>query len=295
MVEVDAFWAYAIGAGCALSTAEQLQPPVPPDRQRAVRDRQLAATLLFMGLLFAPMGIWLAVRFPGWETMYLIRGLPPWGMGLFNAGITLCAVLGHLCTHRLLVNDRTWAAVLQLLMAYTGVFFVLIHGWDGTGLHRFLAPAPQAEYSKAPLPSWAELAIWLRSPVPPTLLAMGLVLVPSLLWLNTRSYTQGLRRLAPVTPPRRLPGLLAVSRILLVILGPCPALALAAGLAITEWGVVLGGVLWAACAAVLLRPQGALAAHCRRLVLPSVYGPRTADVLPASTAVANTPAPAPRS
>ncbi|MEU3500024.1 hypothetical protein ABZ726_04370 [Streptomyces hundungensis] len=296
MVEVDAFWAYAIGAGCALSTAEQLQPPVCPDSQRAVRDRQLVATLLFMGLLFAPMGVWLAVRFPGWETMYLVRGLPPWGMALFNAGITLCAALGYQCAHRLLVGGRTWAAVLQLLMAYTGVFFVLVHGWDGTGLHRFLSPAPRAEFSKAPFPSWAEVATWLRSPVPPTLLVMGLVLVPSLFWLNARSYTRGLSaRLAPAAPPRRQPGLPAVSRILLVILGLCPALALAARLAITQWGVALGGILWVACASVLLRREGALATYCRRLVLPSVYGPHPAGEPPASVAVASTPAAAPRS
>ncbi|MFG2721476.1 hypothetical protein ACGFW5_24755 [Streptomyces sp. NPDC048416] len=302
MVEVDAFWAYAIGAGYALSTAEEVQAATGDvRRQRAVRERQLVATLLFMGSLFVPMGMCLAVRFPGWETMYAVGALPPWGLGLFSAGVTVCAALGHQCAHRLLVGGRTWAAALQLVLAYIGMFFVLIHGWDGTGLHRLLAPKPQADFPRALLPSWQEITTWLRSPVALTLLVMGLVLMPALLLLNARAHTRGVRaRLAPSAPRRRLPGLRAVSQILLVVLGPCLALAIGAHLAIRGLGVPLGGLLWAASAAVLLRPGGLLAAHSRRILLPSVHGPGLRGVPPTppigrAASAAMPAAPGPRS
>lgn len=274
MVEVDALWTYAIGAGCALSTAEQLHPLAGDiRRQRGVRDRELTAALLFTGLLFTPMGMWLAVRFPGWETMYAVREMPPWGLGLFSAGITLCTALGYLCVHRLLVDGCLWAACLQLILAYTGVFFVLFHGWDGTGIHRFLASAPQAEFSRALVPSWAEFTTWLCSPVAVTLLVMGLLLIPPLLWLNARAHTRGLRARSDGSASRRqLPGLRAVGHVVLVILGPCLGLALAARLAAAELGVLLGGTLWATAAATVLRPGGALADHCQRIVLPSLHG-----------------------
>ncbi|MEU3369189.1 hypothetical protein ABZ734_01660 [Streptomyces sp. NPDC006660] len=272
MVEVDAFWAYAIGAGCALSTAEQLRGAEDSDRRRTVRERDLTATLLFIGLLFTPMGMWLAVRFPGWETMYAVPHIPPWGTALFSAGITASATLGYLCAHRLLAAGRIWAASLQYVGGYTAVFFVLLHGWDGTGMHRFLAPAPREEFSRAQLPSWAELATWLRSPIAVTLLVMGLVLMPAMFCLNARAHVRddGSRR--PVAAPARWsPGVRLVAHAALITLGPCLALALTARLAVSELGALPGGTLWAAAAGAFLRPRGALAAHCRKVVLPTLH------------------------
>ncbi|MER0443574.1 hypothetical protein ABR738_03155 [Streptomyces sp. Edi4] len=273
MVEVDAFWAYAIGAGCALSTAEQLRAAEDADRRRTVRERDLTATLLFIGLLFTPMGMWLAVRFPGWETMYAVRHVPPWGLALFSAGITASATLGYLCAHRLVVAGRVWAASMQYVGGYTAVFFVLLHGWDGTGIHRFLAPAPREQFSRAQLPSRTELATWLHSPIAATLLAMGLVLMPAMFCLNARAHIRDDSSRRPVAAPARwTPGVRLVTHATLIALGPCLALALSARLAVSELGALPGGTLWAAAAAALLRPRGALATHCRKMVLPTLHG-----------------------
>ncbi|AYG78099.1 hypothetical protein DWB77_00206 [Streptomyces hundungensis] len=293
MVQVDAFWAYAIGAGCALAGAEQLRLATGDTiRQRAVRAGRLTAVLLFMGLLFTPMGMWLAIRFPGWETMYTAQELPPWGLALFSAGITASTALGYLCVHRLLRDDRVWAASLQLLGAYVGVFIVLLHGWDGSGLHRFLAPAPQPSFSSEPTPGAHELMTWLRSSIASSLLLMALVFLPALLWLNAWAHTGDVRdRSAPWAPGVRLPGLRGVRRMVVIILGPCLVLAVAAHLAVTECGVLFGGLLWSAAAGLTLHPRGPLAGHCRRIVLPSVHGPRCADALSPPPAPVATAAP----
>ncbi|MEU6484540.1 hypothetical protein [Streptomyces sp. NPDC046887] len=288
MVQVDAFWSYAIGAGCALATAEQLHGARDDAARLArVRDRHLLATVLFMGVLFTPMGMWLATRFPAWETMYAVRELPPWGMALFSAGTTLFSALGYCGTHALLVRGRVWPAFLQLLGAYTAVFFVLIHGWDGTGAHRFLAPAA-ADFPHGP-PTASEFTHWLGSPVAATLLGMGLVLIPALLWSNARAHTAGARGCgSPAVRVRRLPGLRAVCQVLALILGPCLLAAVAASAAVTAAGVLLGGTAWGAAACVLLRPAGTLARTCRRIALPSVHAPSPTGPAPTAPRPAST-------
>ncbi|MBW5423800.1 hypothetical protein GKQ77_19905 [Streptomyces sp. BG9H] len=274
MLQIDPFWSYGIGAGCALATATRLRDAHGDGpRQEAIRDRGLLATLLFMGVLFIPMGMWLATRFPGWETMYAWRAIPPWALAAFSASLVVCATAGYLLTHGLLVRGKLWGACLQFVVAYIAVFCTLIHGWDGTGLRRFLATAPAAFTSLTP--STAELSQWLRSPIAETLFWMGLVLIPALLAVNVRLRTGGVgtsgtrgARGAPVD------GLDLVRRAMLVILGPCLALAVAASLAVTVFGALLGSAAWTALAVTVLHPRSALAAVSRRIVLPAACPPR---------------------
>ncbi|WP_030783585.1 hypothetical protein [Streptomyces sp. NRRL S-920] len=258
MLQIDPFWSYGIGAGCALATATGLRAAHGDGtRQEAIRDRGLLATLLFMGMLFIPMGMWLATRFPDWETMYAWHAVPPWALAAFSAGLVVCAAAGYLLTHGLLVRGKLWSACLQFVLAYVAVFCTLIHGWDGTGLRRFLATAPAAFTS--PTPTTAELIQWLRSPIAETLFWMGLVLIPALLAVNVRLRTGGTGM---------------VLRATMVILGPCLALAVSACLAVTVFGALLGGAAWTALAVAVLHPRGALAAVCRRIALPAAPPPR---------------------
>ncbi|AZM53151.1 hypothetical protein DMA15_11555 [Streptomyces sp. WAC 01529] len=274
MLQIDPFWSYGIGAGCALATAARLRDAHGDGtRREAIRDRGLLATLLFMGMLFIPMGMWLATRFPGWETMYAWRAVPPWALAAFSAGLVVCATAGYLLTHRLLVRGKPWGACLQFVAAYVFVFCTLIHGWDGTGLRRFLATAPAAFTS--PTPTTAELIQWLRSPIAETLFWMGLVLIPALLAVNVRLRTGGTG--APGTRGAPLDGLDMVLRATMVILGPCLALAVSASLAVTVFGPLLGGAAWTALAVAVLHPRSALAAVCRRIVLPAACPPRRAE------------------
>ncbi|GHG50069.1 hypothetical protein [Streptomyces griseocarneus] len=270
MLQADVFLAYGTGAGCALATAEQVRlVRADAPRLRAVRDRNLATTLLFMGLLFTPMGMWLSTRFPGWESMQVWRAIPPWALAAFGAGDTLCAAAGCLVTHRLLVRGRVWKASLQLLGAYIALFFTLVHGWDGTGVHRFLATSPGFVASGAP--GQEEIVRWLRSPIAATLFWMTAVFLPALAVVISRSYTPGVRASRAPSASARLPGLRAFACAAALILGPCLALAVMGSMAVTTLGVPAGGVAWAVVAAFLLRPGGTLARTSRRLALPSVY------------------------
>src|SRR2546423_11932447 len=69
MVQVDVFWAYAMGAGCGAAAARE------PAR-RLLDDRRLTATVLFLGCVFVPSGGWLLWRVTPWGTMPA-AGRPP--------------------------------------------------------------------------------------------------------------------------------------------------------------------------------------------------------------------------
>ncbi|MEV6774636.1 hypothetical protein [Streptomyces syringium] len=279
MLQVDVFWSYGIGAGCALAGAEQLRlADGDTTRMRSIRDRSLVQTLLFFGLVFTPMGMWLATRFPGWESMYALETVPPWGLAVFGAGVTLCGTLGCLITHRLLTRGRIRGAALHLLLPYVACLFTLIHGWDGTGIHRFLAvtagPWPTG------VPGSEEVTRWLHSPIAATLVFMALVFLPVLLGLNAWHHTRGLR---DQPTPTWLLGLRITAFALGLILGPCLALAVAASLSLHVFGSPVGGVLWALVAAAVLRPRGTVVRWSQRLVLPSAHSlaPLTGPALPA--------------
>ena len=136
MVEVDVFWAYGIGAACATAAGAPLaRAPAPLDTPQFTR------TLLLLALVWAPTGLLLLLRHPSWETMQVadsFADLPPWlvlGFGLTN--ITQ-GILGFWVASRLLAAGRTYAAHLNWLMGYFGMFFILLYGWDGRGYDRFL-------------------------------------------------------------------------------------------------------------------------------------------------------------
>lgn len=136
MVEVDVFWAYGIGAACATAAGEPLARAREP-----LSTPHFTRTLLLLSLVWAPTGLLLLLRHPSWETMQVADSfaeLPHWlvlGFGLTN--ITQ-GILGFWVAARLLAAGRIYAAHLNWMLGYFGMFFILLYGWDGLGHDRFL-------------------------------------------------------------------------------------------------------------------------------------------------------------
>jgi len=193
MVQVDVFWSYGIGAGFALAVANQLradragQPSAGQPHERRP-DPYLVATIVYAAAVFAPSGAWLLWQFPSWETMHVgsHETVPGWLVALFTTTNTTQAIVGFLATRWLVERGRLRTACLQLVGAYFAVFFILVHGWDGTGYQRFFS-ATAADFANweaaEPL---QHVRSWLTSDVALTLYGMGVVLVPLLLGLCVR-------------------------------------------------------------------------------------------------------------
>jgi hypothetical protein len=242
MVQVDVFWSYGIGAGFALAAANQLRRPTrqalrpasqparpgrPATRPDAAPDPYLLATVLYAAALFAPSGAWLLWGFTSWETMHAgsYDTVPAWLVALFAATNTTQAALGYLVTRALLRRGRLRLAYLQLVAAYFGMFFILVHGWDGTGYQRFFSPT-RADFERWGTDSaLAHVQAWVTSDVALTLAGMGVVLIPVLLGLMARWHRAGLGD--------------ALGR----PAGPAAGWAITGTVLLTIWGLALGGAI----------------------------------------------------
>ena len=103
-------------------------------------------------------------------------------------------LLGYLVAEWLLARGRAYLAYLQVVAGYVGMFFILVHGWDGRGYQRFFSADREtfAAWPENPTPGEAlsRVGDWLVSPVALTLYGMGAVLVPVMLgvmasWLRS--------------------------------------------------------------------------------------------------------------
>jgi hypothetical protein len=243
MVQVDVFWSYAIGAGCGAAAARaSLRHPA----RDLLADRRLTVTVLFLGCVFAPSGIWLLWQFPGWETMHAAGAhadLPGWLVAAFAVTNLSQGVLGYVVARELWRRGHHYLSWLQMPLGYLAMFFVLAYGWDGTGYRRFFAPTTD---------DWRaggfDPAAFLTSDVALTLYAMGLVLVPLLLWMKASWWSLG----------RDAPGRFRFTGLVLVaVFGLGLGTAVAAAALLTMLGPVGGPVAVAALVAAVLHPRGA--------------------------------------
>ncbi len=258
MVEVDVFWSYGIGAGFAFASGRHAAGK--PFQEATFESTHFRDTLLFLACAFAPSGIALVWAFPDWETMHLgTREMPHWLVALFAATNVTQGALGFFVTRWLLARGRPLAAYLQWVLGYCAMFFILVHGWDGSGYQRFFSP------TSADLPgwTWATALRWLTSPVAHTLEVEGIFIVPPILGLTTLWVRQGWAKLGRPAPA----GPAAVgATVLLFSVVVFPLVAIAASVLVRQLGWAPGLLVFAAAAwALLLRRGGLFERHARQL------------------------------
>jgi hypothetical protein len=213
MVQVDVFWSYAIGAGFAVAATRQIArtgATTSLDRWQRLSSPYFAATVLYCALLFAPSGVYLLWAFPDWETMQVAHNhtsLPAWLVTVFAITNVTQGMLGYWVAARLIRGGHRYAAFLQAGLGYFGMFFILVHGWDGRGYQRFFS-ADRGVFEAWPQsPSIGDalgrVGQWLTSPVALTLAGMSVIVVV-LLWMMSDWLRDGYRHGgvsgAPSTP-----------------------------------------------------------------------------------------------
>jgi hypothetical protein len=283
MVQVDVFWAYGIGAGFATAAARHLRRAHAAGQDDAGSaaarpSPYLLATALYCGMLFAPSGIWLLWSFPDWETMQVADGhaaLPGWLVALFALTNVSQGLLGYEVARRLIIRGRVYAAFLQTGAGYLGMFFILVHGWDGRGYQRFFSPGREdfAEWpaSHGPGDLLSRAADWAASAVGLTLAGMGVVLIPAMFFLLVTAIRSGQQEAdAPVSGRGRI-----VGAFLLAVFGLALGSAVLASVLIHQLGWWAGTPLAALTVWALVLRRGTGAAHkvFGLLSLPDGPGP----------------------
>lgn len=192
MVQVDIFWSYAIGAGFSLAAWRQIKK-IKESRSTADADTNtkrkypspfenlyFVKTLLYVAALFAPSGIYLLWAFPSWETMHVgtYETIPAWIVALFAISNVTQGILGYWVTYKLYTAQRYYLAFLQPVIGYFLMFFILVNGWDKTGYMRFFS-ATREDFLNWDISTGIA---WLTSDVAITLYAMGVVLIPVMLY-----------------------------------------------------------------------------------------------------------------
>jgi hypothetical protein len=255
MVQVDVFWSYGIGAGLGLASA-----PGTGSRVRdLVKEGAAFHTLLFLALVLAPSGFVSLWSNPSWQTMHAgTRELPAWLVALFGVTNITQGLVGFWVARRLYARGRPFAAYLQWVLGYFFFYFVLVHGWDGTGYQRFFSPTRDSLAGW----TWATVLTWLTSDVVLLLLVMLAVMVPWLLgltvpWLRAGALGRGLVPSSPAALAMSVLGLLLVA---------LPALAVASSLLVRWLGVSVGALGTVALfTALCSRRFGALRRHFESL------------------------------
>jgi len=180
MVQVDIFWSYGLSAGLALASQQTLKKA-----DSFWQNPAFTLTLLWISCVFAPSGLYLLWAFPGWETMFVAKdhlSIPAWLTALFALTNITQGVLGFYITAKFIRVGNMFAAKMQTIWAHTAMAIVLIFGWDGTGYKRFFYAGSGTDWhNQVDLP----LIAFFSSPIFYTLLGMGVVFVPSYIWLVT--------------------------------------------------------------------------------------------------------------
>ncbi|MGW0563207.1 hypothetical protein ACWDZ4_21990 [Streptomyces sp. NPDC003016] len=276
MVQVDLLMAFGLGAGFAvLDEAGRGRASTAPPTDRQDGDGHgsnsaFPAALLYLGTLLAPSGLWLLERFPSWETMHVLPRPPVWFAAAFAAACLAVGATGFVCAIQLLRRGYAWAGVAQMLWPHVALYTVVIHGWDGTGMTRFLTPSPGELDSGVSLVERA--GDWVASPLAVHLGTLFLLNIITLVALWSHQYRVAARRGgAPVrgTAAHRQAAIAACW-----LLGPCLVIGSLAGCP----PLLLGAPGWTLTAAVtmlLARPGGFLAQAAVRTLLPVDSSPST--------------------
>ncbi len=183
MVQIDIFWSYSFGAAYALVAARTLKKEHEEDPVKANTNqfysKPFVLNLLFLSILFVPSGVFLLWGTPDWETMMVATthtSISRWlAAGFAMANITQ-GILGYWITRKYIVKDEFYKAYLNFVVSTILFWFVLIHGWDGTGYQRFFSETQFAFLNPETHSFWQ----WLIGPAF-SLFILGLFVLPGLI------------------------------------------------------------------------------------------------------------------
>lgn len=226
------------------------------DFKDLLQNRYMLMNILYVALLFAPSGIYLLWGFPNWETMQAGNfNMPAWLIVSFAITNVTQGILGFWVTERLIVNGRQYLAALQAWFGYFGMFFILVHGWDSFGWHRFFSEDRADFLAWNSQPALDQVNAWLTSSVALTLYGMGVILIPVMAVMMLRNYRGGFRiggAYAPSSRPLSAPLLVAAYTAFLLSGVP---IAVVSHLILDQLGWILGGAVSAALIyGLVLRP-----------------------------------------
>lgn len=263
MVQVDVFWTYALGASFAVAASRQIKAEPAEEKKPWYISGYFTAALLYLAVLFAPSGVCLLWAFPSWETMHVgDRNLPAWLVTLFAATNITQGVLGYWVAYTFIKQGKRYAAFLQVVVGYFFLFFILIHGWDGTGYQRFFS-ATKADFLAW---NWTNVFAWLISDVAITLYIFGVFLLPTIFYamsswiINGRANDKNDAVIETTKMQVTLP-------IVKVIFVACLGVAIAASLLIHLAGWIGGGLIFIAAAYILAFRKGGLVYNMARKML----------------------------
>lgn len=269
MVQVDVFWSFAVGSQFAAFAAKQLEGDDKP-----FESRSFVKNLLWLAVFFVPSGGALLWGFPSWETMHVgtYGAIPAWLVALFCGTNITQGILGYWISYKLIQAKKLYAANFMWILGYFLMFFILVHGWDGTGYQRFFYC--ERSWSGVITP-WqrdtftpGQVLVWLKSPVAATLGAMGVIMMPFLFSWLVRLFAESLEGETKKEFLRK--GYIkSVLIILGMVFGASLGTAIVSSILIHKLGWILGVIIFVVAAYFLLfRPQGPI----DKLVMKS-YGP----------------------
>lgn len=285
MVQVDVFWSFAVGAEFAAASAGLLE-----NNKKPLESKGFLYTVLWLSVFFVPSGATLLWMYPDWETMQVgtWASIPGWLVAGFSMTNVTQGILGFWLASLLIRKGKLYEANLLWLAGYFGMFFILIHGWDGTGYERFfyspMAWGGEVTPWQEGTFTWTTIPAFLISPVFITLLIMGAIMFPLFFrWLRElhklgyEAATAANSNIYAGYRHRRNPGAI-ISK---VLGGYCVGGALVLSLCIRVAGPVLGTLVFAGVAWYFAVRRGGTLYH-------EFYKKDAREAVPASTS----PAPA---
>ncbi len=208
MLQVDPFTTFALGSSFAVAAAKQLK-----NEENPFENKYYLKVLLFFSFLFVPAVSYLLVQHPGWETMFALHTymidvdtpgkggmIIPASAGFMIAGLIISSLttgtLGFYFAFRLIKKDNLKGAVLLCMVGLFLTLFVLVYGWDGTGLERFLYSGNANNWHQ-----WKALggvnkypvtvSVFLSSQIFKTLVVIFGTIVPVVLFIWFKWYKEG--------------------------------------------------------------------------------------------------------
>jgi hypothetical protein len=238
MVQVDVVWSYAFGASFAAAAAHQLK-----DEEKPFTTRSFVFNLLFLSLLFAPSGIYLLWEHTQWETMQVATSkedIPAWLVTIFAVTNITQGILGYWVSYVLARAKKLYEAHVNWIVEWIVFWFILVCGWDCTGYQRFLYDMSvnngqlwQPEIHMGVSFFYASRVWW-------TLVAMGIVFAPMLMYGYIQYFREGLKGI-------RASNIAGPIQILSIVFGTqwvlCLGLAVIASLLVMFFSNLFGGLI----------------------------------------------------